>query len=142
MDDFLRKLHLKHLKLERLAIPTLEGFEMINVADILYLEADNSYTSFHFKNGDSLVSSKGIGYYEEEFEDEPFLRVHQSYIVNLNQVRKYIRADNGYIILSNNKAIRVSKSRKEELLSFFKIRRIQNTSLKGTTTNNTTPIQK
>ncbi len=126
MHDNLKKLHIKHSKVDTLSVPTLSGFEMVNLNDILYLEADNSYTTFHLANEKPFVSAKSIGFYEEELEEDPFLRVHKSFIVNLNKIKSYIKADNGYIILTNGQPVRVSKSRKEELLVFFKMRRIQN----------------
>lgn len=135
------KLQVKKSKLETISIPTLEGFEMVYIADILYLEAENSYTTFYFDNNTSIISTKNMGYYEEEFSEEAFLRVHQSYMVNLNQVKKYLRADNGYIILKSGKPIRVSKSRKEELLYFFKMRKWQNTSSKQRSTDITARLQ-
>jgi DNA-binding LytR/AlgR family response regulator len=54
---------------------------------------------------------------------EPFLRVHNSFIINLNKVVKYIRGDDGYIILNNGTPIRVSRSKRDELLEFFSIAR-------------------
>lgn len=126
MSIDLKKLRIKQSKLETLSIPTLSGYELINISDIMYLEADNTYTTFYFENQKSVLSTKNIGYYEEEFLEEAFLRIHQSFIVNLNKVRAYIKGDNGYVILLNGQPLTVSKSRKEELLVFFKMRRRQN----------------
>ena len=134
MYQNLKKLSIKQSKLETLSIPTLAGFDMIAIADILYLEADNSYTTFHFLDGKSVVATKNLGYYDDEFSEEAFLRIHQSFMVNLNKVKSYLKADNGYVILINGKPIKVSKSRKEELLVFFKMRRIQNAIPKRITT--------
>lgn len=126
MNQNLKKLQIKQSKLKTLSISTLQGYEMINIEDILYIEADNSYTTFYFLNEKPIVSTKNIGYYDDELVEEAFIRVHQSYLVNLNMVRSYLKADNGYVILVNKQPIKVSKSRKEELLIFFKMRRIQN----------------
>ena len=134
MNQNLKKLQIKHSKLKTLSISTLQGYEMINIEDILYIEADNSYTTFYFLNEKPIVSTKNIGYYDNELMEEAFIRVHQSYLVNLNMVRSYLKADNGYVILINKQPIKVSKSRKEELLIFFKMRRIQNSMPKKQTT--------
>lgn len=134
MNQNLKKLLIKQSKLKTLSISTLSGFEMINIEDILYIEADNTYTTFHFLHEKPIISTKNIGYYDDELLEEAFLRVHQSYLVNLNMVRSYIKADNGYVILINKQPIKVSKSRKEELLVFFKMRRIQNSMPKTQTT--------
>lgn len=134
MNQNLKKLQIKQSKLKTLSISTLHGYEMINIEDILYIEADNTYTTFHFLNDKPIISTKNIGYYDDELIEEAFLRVHQSYLVNLNMIRSYLKADNGYVILINKQPIKVSKSRKEELLIFFKMRRIQNSMPKKPTT--------
>lgn len=112
---------------EYLSIPTLEGFEMIDLKDVLYLQANNSYTIFHMDDNSKVIATKNLGYYEDELYNDPFLRIHQSFIININKVKRYVRADNGYIILVNKVVIGVSKSRKDALLVFFKMRRISNT---------------
>lgn len=129
--DLMKPINQKILKLkeqsEYLSIPTVEGLEMIDLKDVLYLQADNSYTIFHLTNLTKVVSTKNLGYYEEELYDDPFLRIHQSFIININKVKRYVRADNGYVILTNKVIIGVSRSRKEALLVFFKMRRVTNT---------------
>ena len=72
------------------------------------------------------VSAGGWRLYEEELFDEPFLRIHQYFIVNVNKVGRYLKADNGYVIMSTGKSIKVSRSKKDELMDFFKMRRMQN----------------
>lgn len=122
MTENLIKSHLsvKRKKLGKLSIPTMEGFMLVQITDILYLESDNTYTKFYLEDNSSIISTKNIGYYELELIEEPFLRVHNSFIVNFTKVSKYVRADDGYLILENKKAIKVSRNRKDELLSFFK----------------------
>ncbi len=121
-------LNVKHRKFHKLCIPTQRGFELVSVSEILYLEADNSYTTFYMEAGVTHLATKSIGFYETELENDPFLRIHQSFIVNINKVKRYVKADNGYIILSTGKAIRVSRSKKEALLEFFKLGRNPKTS--------------
>ena len=57
---------------------------------------------------------------EEQLQDFPFfVRVHHSYLVNLNEVTKYIRGEGGYLVMSDGSSISVARSRKETLLKFF-----------------------
>ncbi len=111
---------LKRFKMGKLSIPTMEGYLLINIADVLYLEAENAYTKIYLDGGTSTLSTKNIGFYENELKEEAFLRVHNSYIVNLAKIAKYVKADDGYLLLQNKKVIRVSRNRKEDLLFFFK----------------------
>lgn len=117
---------IKHRKFQKMCIPTFEGFELIFISDIIYLEADGAYTYLYMENGTKITATKNLGFYEEELCDEPFLRIHQSFIVNINKVKQYLKVDNGYVIMSSGKPIKVSRSKKDELMDFFKIRRVQN----------------
>lgn len=106
--------------MNKIAIPTLEGFEILNISDITHLESKNTYTTFYIANGKNIVSSKNIGFYEEKLYDLHFLRVHHSFIVNVKHILKYIRADNGYLLVTNNKLVLVSKSKKDILMNLLK----------------------
>ncbi len=116
------QLKIKHRKFHKICIPTLEGFQLIAINEIMYLQADGAYTYFFIDGGNSITATKNLGYYEEELKEEPFLRIHQTFMVNVNKVKKYLRADNGYVIMNTGKAIRVARSKKDELLEFFKMR--------------------
>lgn len=57
---------------------------------------------------------------EEQLKDfSSFIRVHHSYLVNLNEVNKYVRGEGGYLVMSDGSIINVSRSRKEALMKFF-----------------------
>ena len=119
-SNLVSKIRIKRKNLDKLSIPTMEGYVLIQINEILYLESDNTYTKFYLENNNTVLSTKNIGFYELELIEEPFLRVHNSFMVNFNKVTKYVRADDGYLILHNKKAIKVSRNRKDEMLSFFK----------------------
>ena len=116
-----KHLKIKHSKFHKICIPTLQGFELISVNEIMYLQADGAYTYFFMESGKRITSTKNLGFYEEELKEEPFLRIHQTFMVNINRVKQYLKADNGYVIMTTGKAIRVSRSKKDELLAFFKM---------------------
>lgn len=104
---------------KKIALPTFEGTEFINFKDILYCEADGAYSYVHFVNGEKLYISKTLRYLEEALCDYHFFRSHNSYIVNTDFMKKYVKADGGYLLLSNGKQIKVSRSKKEEILNLF-----------------------
>ena len=109
--------------LEKVALSTSEGLEIVNVEEILYCEAQSNYTMFHFTNTSKTLVSKPLKQMEELLNPHPFYRVHQTYLVNLRHVQKYVRSDGGYLILPGNIPISVANSRKEGL-----VRRLQNLS--------------
>ena len=100
----------------RLTINAADGITIISIADIIYLEADGPYTTFFLQNEDKIVSSHNLKEYEEILESQGFFRTHHSFLVSLNHIRKYIKAD-GYVLVSNGRAVDVSKRKKEEFLS-------------------------
>ena len=104
----------------KITIPQLDGFEILNTTDILYCKADDNYTEIYLNNNKKKIVSKTLKYFEEALTNSGFARVHKSYLVNVNEVVKYIKGKGGSVMLSNGKQVMVSASRKSELLSYFK----------------------
>jgi two-component system LytT family response regulator len=110
----------KENNLYKIAIPTLDGFELIMVDQVIYCEANDNYTHFYLKNGNKITVCRTLREIEEQLEDfSSFLRIHHSYIVNLNEADKYIRGDGGYLVMNSGSTINVSRSRKSLLLKKF-----------------------
>ena len=97
----------------KLCIPSLKGFQVVELADILYAEASGNYTNFHFTNIHLICSSKPIHEYEELLADAGFICIHKSYLVNLLHVKEYLRCEGGSVILSNGKEVEVSRRKKD-----------------------------
>lgn len=97
----------------KICLSTSEGFEFINVEDIIYCKADGSYTQFQLKNKQSHLVSKHLKEYESLLSDQNFMRVHNSYLINLKQVAKYVKSDGGYILMNNDHTASVSRNKKE-----------------------------
>lgn len=112
----LQKLNQPTSVINKIAIPTMEGLQMIYVDAIISCTADRNYTVIMQKNGQKLTASRTLKELEEMLDDYPFVRVHHSYLVNLNEVDKYIKGEGGYLLMSNGTTIDVSRSRKEFLL--------------------------
>lgn len=104
----------------KITIPQQDGFEVINTSDILYCKADDNYTEIYLANNKKKLVSKTLKYFEDALSDSSFARVHKSYLVNVNEVVKYVKGKGGSVELSNGKQIMVSASKKSELLSYFK----------------------
>ena len=104
----------------KITIPQLDGFEILNTADILYCKADDNYTEIYLNNNKKKLVSKTLKYFEEALMGSSFARVHKSYLVNVNEVVKYLKGKGGSVLLSNGKEIMVSASKKAQLLSYFK----------------------
>jgi two-component system LytT family response regulator len=105
---------------EKLAVPTLNEIRFIQVNEILYFESDSNYTTIHLAgNGQKILSSKNIGYYEELLDEHQFCRIHNSYLVNVKRIESYIKGKGGYIALDSGVKLEVSVRRKEVLMALM-----------------------
>lgn len=104
----------------KITIPQQDGFEVLETANILYCKADDNYTEIYLNNNKKKLVSKTLKYFEEALLGSSFARVHKSYLVNVNEVVKYVKGKGGSVILSNGKEVMVSASKKSDLLSYFK----------------------
>lgn len=118
-DILLEKLGDKPVKLQKIALPSLEGFELVQLEAILRCESDSNYTYVYLKTGRKLLVSRTLKEIEELLEGHSFLRVHHSHVVNLNEIERYVRGEGGYLIMSDQSSVTVSRSRKEALLTVF-----------------------
>lgn len=116
IDLLQQSLKLRGQTSKKIAIPVSDGIELINLDDILYFESDGNYSTLHLRNDKNILVSKPIGKFEEMIVDGNFFRVHSSFLVNLNFIKKYSRSDGGYVVLENGKSLSVSRSRKDELM--------------------------
>jgi two-component system LytT family response regulator len=107
------------LLLQKIAFPTFQGFEVVPLDTIIRCEADNNYTYVFLKNHKKLLVSRTLKEIDEMLEGHPFLRIHQSHIVNLNEIVRYVRGEGGYVVMSDDTPVNVSRSRKDELFKIF-----------------------
>jgi two-component system, LytTR family, response regulator len=116
----MNQIHHKEINYNKIAIPTSEGFELVPADQVVFCEASDNYTHLFLKNGTKITACRTLKEIEEQLDDfSSFQRVHHSFIVNLNEAKKYIRGDGGYIVMNNGSTINVSRSRKDMLLKKF-----------------------
>lgn len=104
---------------KKVVLPTLEGFEVVEMEDILHLEANDNFTNFYLKNGSKKVICRTLKFYEDVLKDSGFMRIHRSHIVNLNYITSYKKGKGGQVELKDGSVVDVSASKKEELLKWF-----------------------
>ena len=103
----------------KLIINALDGITLLNISEIICLEADGPYTTIYTINDGKIVSSKNLREYEDLLTEHHFFRTHHSFMVNLNHVKKFIKSDN-LLLLTNGQTVDVSKRKKEEFLEMLK----------------------
>jgi two-component system LytT family response regulator len=108
----------------RLCLPTQKGFTIVKLEEIVYCEAQRSYTEFHLVNKRPIMISRPLFDYDRILSDTIFFRVHKSFLINLMHVKEYTRGEGGTVMMSNGMEIEVSRRKKEQFLekmkAFFK----------------------
>lgn len=115
---------LSHLKKEgilknRIAVPMAGGFEFIEIDDILYCQSQNNYTLLFMTDNRKMTLSKTLKEFENLLDKYFFIRIHKSFLINPNYIKKYYRNDGGYLLMQDDRKIPVSKSKKELITRLF-----------------------
>ncbi len=104
----------------KLCIPSVKGYQVVNLSEIIYFEASGNYTNIHFTGKPLICSSRLIHEYESLLEDSGFVRIHKSFLVNMQHLNEYQRGEGGQVVLSNGDIVDVSRRKKDLLLARMK----------------------
>lgn len=104
---------------EKIAIPTGEGLEFIQIKNILHIESSSNYSRIHFLDGKSVLVTKLLKDFEDMLLPYNFYRVHNSHLINLSYIKKYIRGEGGQVIMQNGDVIDVARRKKDEFLKLI-----------------------
>jgi two-component system LytT family response regulator len=119
MSQFIELLKKDNIISAKIAVPVSEGLEFIKVNDIVYAQSQNNYSLLILNNGEHLLFSKTLKDVESTLKKYYFIRIHQSYLINPNYMKKYFRNDGGSILMENGKTLPISQSKKESIASVF-----------------------
>lgn len=100
----------------KMALPTMSGYQFVEIRDIIRCESDNTYTTFFLKGKQKVLVSKTLKEVETILEPYGFYRVHNSHLINLEEVTEYLKGEGGQVKLSDGSVVDVSRRRKEEFL--------------------------
>jgi two-component system LytT family response regulator len=101
---------------EKLTLRSQEGITYLDLEDIRRLESDSNYTHFFLKNGERITIPRTMKEYEDLLPSSHFFRTHQSHIVNLNLVKKFLKEDGGYALMDDGTQVLVSRRKKSDFL--------------------------
>lgn len=118
IQDLLESLNQPGEELEIVAFSTSEGLEFVQFEEIKYLKADRNYTHLYLESDRKLLISKSIGLVESKLPENRFVRIHQSYTVNLSKILRYDRAEN-YLVLRSGEKLSVSLRKNSNLTKRF-----------------------
>lgn len=103
----------------KIALPTMEGFHFVAVSEIEYCEADGNYTHVYLVNGQNILVSRTLKEFDDLLSEAGFFRIHQSYLVNLRYMRKFVKAHSS-LVTDSGKSLPVASRKKEAFISFLK----------------------
>ena len=105
---------------DKIALPVGDAMQFMQPDEIIRCESDSNYTHIFLANGKKITMAKTLKEVEENIHGNPFFRVHQSHLINMNHISKYIKGDNAYLIMKDGTQIGVSRNRKEVFLETFR----------------------
>lgn len=106
-------------KIQKLVIAHMEGFDVVPLQDVVWLQGDGNSTHIHLIDGKRVTASRTLGVYEELLLDFGFFRIHQSTIINLSRVKAYHREGGGFVEMTGGHEAKLSRHRKAEFMKRF-----------------------
>jgi two-component system LytT family response regulator len=103
----------------RIALTTNDGMIFVSTDEIIYCEAESNYTNIVLQGGKKIMVSKVLKDIDEALSGPDFFRVHNSYLINLNHIKKFVRGEGGYVVMDNDATISISRSRRQEFMELF-----------------------
>ncbi|HUX56527.1 MAG TPA: LytTR family DNA-binding domain-containing protein [Bacteroidales bacterium] len=107
-------------QLKRIILPTSEHLHIVSISDIIRAEADSNYTTFWLTVGKKIMVSRTIKEYEGMLSGSGLIRVHQSHLVNINHIDRFVKRDGGYLQLKDGTNIPVSVNLKKQVVQAIK----------------------
>ena len=104
---------------QRIALPVGDGLMFVPVADIVRLQSDSNYTMFYLTSRDKILVSRTLGHFETLLAKQNFCRIHHSHLINMAQIRRYIKTDGGYAEMSDGSKVEISRRKKDDFVAML-----------------------
>ncbi|ESU27251.1 response regulator [Flavobacterium limnosediminis JC2902] len=111
----------QHKNNEYIAVASIDKIELLKIDDIIFCKAEGKYTEFTLGNGTKILSSRNLGEYSSNLNENHFFRIHHSYIINIKHVVKISKKEGFYCEFSNGMSLPIAKRRQEEFIKFIKL---------------------
>ena len=118
-ESFIENVKSDQSGIGKLAIPTMEGLVFVNISEVIYCKSEGNYTFIQFVKKKNMLVSRTLKEFEDILSEHSFYRVHNSYLINLKHIQKFVRGAGGYIIMTDGYTANVSRRKREEFLSIF-----------------------
>lgn len=104
----------------KVAISHTKGIKLIDIEDIVYLEASGNCTVLYFSDGKRYLDTRTLKIYEGILNPAVFYRIHKSHIINMNYLKEYLNEDGHFAILKNGKLLPVARNRVSSFVKTLK----------------------
>jgi len=104
---------------QKIAIPNVDGIEFLQIKNIIRIESSSNYSKLVLQNGQTILVAKLLKDFEDILLAYRFYRIHNSHLINLDYIKKYIRGDGGQVVMNNGDTIDVSRRKKDEFLKII-----------------------
>ena len=105
---------------DKIALPVGDAMQFMEPDEIIRCESDSNYTHIFLANGKKITMAKTLKEVEENINGAPFFRIHQSHLVNMNHISRYIKGDNAYVVMKDGTQLGISRNKKEAFLETFR----------------------
>lgn len=102
-----------------ISLSTSEGVDFVELSTIIRLEAKGPYTIFYLKDGRQIMVSRNLKEYELTLQEHGFFRIHNSNMINLKDVKRWVKTDGGYAIMSDGAMVAISPKKKEDFMALM-----------------------
>lgn len=106
-------------KIRKIVVPNNDGFTVVMLDEILYINSVRNYSEFHLSNNTRLLTSKPLINYDTLLSELGFFRIHHSYLINLSHLKAFVRSEGGVVKMINGDLLPVSRQKKSELMDKF-----------------------
>jgi two-component system, LytTR family, response regulator len=116
---FNENIKLNDLRQGKIVLPSVEGFEVVSLQDIIRLESDRNYTRIFLAGNTEFIVSRTLKEFEDLLAQYDFFRIHHSHIIHLKFIKKYVRGQGGEVVMTDESVVPVSRAKKEEFMALF-----------------------
>jgi len=110
---------IENKQLQKVVLPLMDGFEVVQMNEIIRCEALDNFTCIFLRNEKKLVICRTLKHFETILTDYNFIRIHKSHLINFQYIKQYKKGKGGQVIMSDGTSVDVSPNRKQEFLAKF-----------------------
>lgn len=103
----------------KLKIKTTDGFQMVSIEDLVYIEANAPYTFIHCRNGQKIFCTQPLKEFDDKLNTNGFLRIHKSYLINVKAVERYKKNGETVVQMCSGQILKLARSKRKLFIEYF-----------------------